>query len=39
MASVLAAETWPAATLVMVRALVAEPMLKVPAAELPAKPP
>jgi len=37
MASVLLAVIWPAAILVMVRALVAEPMLKVPAATLPAK--
>jgi hypothetical protein len=37
MASVLVAVTWPAATLVMVRGLVAEPTLRVPAAALPAK--
>jgi hypothetical protein len=36
-ASVLVLVTCPAATLVIVRGVVAEPTLKVPAAELPAK--
>jgi hypothetical protein len=38
MASVLVLVTWPAATLVMVRGLVAEPTLKVPAGAFPANP-
>jgi hypothetical protein len=38
MASVLVLVTWPAATLVMVRGLVAEPTLTVPVGAVPAKP-